>query len=111
MREAILQFSFSIQQFLQVAGVSLLVGMGLLVFGVWLHRLGVFAVARRLLWSVRGAFLALALFGFIVWAGTKPNLGPGPLSQLGGEETNAVECVIYDSDGNMSDQHIVFRGR
>ena len=24
---------------------------------------------------------------------------------------NAVECVIYDIDGNMSDQHIVFRGR
>lgn len=24
---------------------------------------------------------------------------------------NSVECVIYDSDGNMSDQHIVFRGR
>ena len=24
---------------------------------------------------------------------------------------NAVKCVIYDSEGNMSDQHIVFRGR
>ena len=24
---------------------------------------------------------------------------------------NAVECVIYDSEGNMSDQNIVFRGR
>ena len=94
MREAVLDFLFSIQQFLQVVGVSLLVGMGLLVFGVWLHRMGVFAVARRVFWSARGAFLALALFGFILWAGTKPNLGLGPLLQLGDGETNTVEYVI-----------------
>ena len=94
MREAILHFSFSIQHVLQVVGVSLLVGMGLLAFGAWLRRMGVFAVARRLLWSVRGAFLALALFGFILWAGTKPNLGLGPLPQLGGGETNVVEHAI-----------------
>ena len=97
MREVVLDFSFSIQHFLQVAGVSLLVGMGLLVFGVWLHRMGVFAVARRLISSARGAFLALALFGLIVWAGTKPNLGLVPLLQLGDGESNSVECVITPS--------------
>ena len=97
MREAILDLSFSIQHFLQVIGASLLIGMGLLVFGVWLHRMGVFAVARRLLSSARGAFLALALFGLIVWAGTKPNLGLVPLLQLGDGETNVVEYVITPS--------------
>ena len=97
MRDFILQFSCSIQHFLLVAGVSLLIGMGLLAFGAWLRRMGVFAVARRLLWSARGAFLALALFGFIVWAGTKPNLGLGPLLQLGDGETNEVEHVITPS--------------
>ena len=34
MREAVLDFLFSIQHFLQVAGATLLVGMGLLMFGV-----------------------------------------------------------------------------
>ncbi|MBQ6339932.1 MAG: hypothetical protein IJI36_12385, partial [Kiritimatiellae bacterium] len=77
--------------------MSLLVGMGLLVFGVWLHRMGVFAVVRRMLWSIRGAFLTLALFGLIVWAGTKPNLGLVPLLQLGDGESNSVECVITPS--------------
>ena len=70
MRDAFLHFTFYIFHLLQIVGVSLLVGMGLLVFGVWLHRMGVFAVARRLLWSARGAFLALTLLGLIVWAGT-----------------------------------------
>ena len=56
LREAVLEFSSSIQHFLQVAGVSLLIGMGLLVFGVWLHRLGVLAVARQVFCSVRGVF-------------------------------------------------------
>ena len=97
LREAILEFLFSIQQFLLVAGVSLLVGMGLLVFGVWLQRMGVFVVARRMLCSARGAFLALALLGLIAWAGTKSNFGLGPLLQLGGGETNAVECIITPS--------------
>ena len=97
MREAVLDFSFYIQHFLQAAGVSLLVGMGLFVFGAWLHRMGVFAVSRRLLWSIRGAFLALALVGLIVWAGTKPNLGLVPLLQLGDGETNEVEHVITPS--------------
>jgi hypothetical protein len=82
---------------LQAVGVSLLFGMAVFAFGAWLRRMGVFAVARRLLCSARGAFLALALFGFIVWAGTKPNLGLGPLLQLGDGETNAVSCVITPS--------------
>ena len=78
MREAFLHFTFYIQQFLQVAGVSILLGMGLLVFGVWLHRMGVFAVARRVFWSARGAFVGLMMFVVVLWAGTKPYLGLGP---------------------------------
>ena len=75
MRDAFLHFTLYILHLLQAVGVSLLFGMAVFAFGAWLRRMGVFAVARRLLWSARGAFLALALFGFIVWAGTKPNLG------------------------------------
>ena len=82
------------QQAVKAVGVSLLFGMAVFAFGAWLRRMGVFAVARRLLWSARGAFLALALFGLIVWAGTKPNLGLGPLLRLGDGETNEVEYVI-----------------
>ena len=97
MRDAFLHFTLYILHLLQAVGVSLLFGMAVFAFGAWLRRMGVFAVARRLLWSARGAFLALALFGFIVWAGTKPNLGLGPLLQLGEGETNEVECVITPS--------------
>ena len=93
LREAALEFSSSIQHFLQVAGVSLLIGMGLLVFGVWLHRLGVFAVARQVFCSVRGVFAGAALLALVMWAGMKPNLGLFPL-QSGGEGTNAVVYVI-----------------
>ena len=94
MRDAFLHFTFYILHLLQAVGVSLLFGMAVFAFGAWLRRMGVFAVARRLLWSARGAFLALALFGLIVWAGTKPNLGLGPLLRLGDGETNEVEYVI-----------------
>ena len=93
MREAVLDFSSSFQHFLQVAGLSLLLGMGLLVFGVWVQRKGVFAVARRVLWSARGAFIGLVMFMLVLWAGTKPNLGLFPL-QSGGEGTNSVVHVI-----------------
>ena len=75
-------------------GLGTLGAIVIFAFGWCLYRLGVFAVARRLLVSVRGMFLALALFGLIVWAGTKPNLGLGPLLQLGDGETNVVEYVI-----------------
>ena len=62
MRDAFLHFTLYILHLLQAVGVSLLFGMAVFAFGAWLRRMGVFAVARRLLWSARGAFLALALF-------------------------------------------------
>ena len=73
-------------------GLAVLGGIAIVAFGAWLRRMGVFAVARRLFGSARGAFLALALLGFVLWAGTKPN--PGPLPQLGDGETNVLEYVI-----------------
>ena len=84
----------SFRHAVMIAGLGALGAIVFFAFGCWLHRMGVFAVARRLLWSVRGAFLALALFGFILWAGTKPNLGLGPLPQVGDGEPNAAEHVI-----------------
>ena len=75
------------------AGLCALCVLALVAFGAWLDRMGVFAVARRVFWSVRGAFLGLVMFAFVLWAGTKPNLGIFPL-QSGGEGTNAVVYVI-----------------
>ena len=60
------------QLVLMYAGLGALGVLALVAFGAWLDRMGVFAVARRVFWSVRGAFLGLAMFAFVLWAGTKP---------------------------------------
>ena len=82
------------QLVLMYAGLGALGVLAFVAFGAWLDRMGVFAVARRVFWSVRGAFIGLAMFAFVLWAGTKPNLGLGPLLQLGDGETNVVEYSI-----------------
>ena len=93
MREVILHLSFLIQHFFQVAGVCALGAIALFAFGWWLHRLGVFRIARPLFCSVKGAAVGLVLLVVVVWAETKPNSGSGPLLRSGGGATNAVYAI------------------
>ena len=81
------------QQAVMAAGLCALGALALVAFWTWLDRMGVLAVARRALFSLRGAVLGVVLSVIVLWAGMKPNLGLFPL-QSGGEGTNAVVYVI-----------------
>jgi len=93
MGENILDFLLSIQQVLLFAGIGVLGAIAVGAFGLWLHRLGVFRIARRMFCSVKGAAFGIVLAVAVAKGGAKLNLGHGSLLQAGGE-TNAIEHAV-----------------
>lgn len=93
MGENILDFLLSIQQVLLFAGIGVLGAIAVFAFGWWLHRLGVFRIARSLFCSVKGAAFGIVLAVVVAKGGAKLNLGHGSLLQVVGE-TNVVEYAV-----------------
>ena len=89
MREVILHFTLYTLHF----SLCVLGAIAVFAFGWWLHRLGVFRIARSLFCSVKGAAFGILLAVVVAKGGAKLNLGHGSLLQVVGE-TNVVEYAV-----------------